>query len=67
MQGGASVQTYQVGARFEALIEIVLMAPLDSRYKQVGFNFISIQMWIALALTDKCDRHLRLFTILKTF
>ena len=28
----ASLQTYQVGARFEALLEGVLMEPLDSRY-----------------------------------
>ena len=31
----ASLQTYQVGARFEALDEGVLMAPLDPRYTQV--------------------------------
>ena len=30
---GANVQTYQVGARFEALTEGVLMAPLDPRYR----------------------------------
>ena len=33
-----------MGARFEALIEGVLMAPLDSRYTQVGFNLISVQV-----------------------
>ena len=32
------------GARFEALIEGVLMAPLDSGYTQVGFNLISVQV-----------------------
>ena len=39
-----SLQTYLVGARFEALVEGVLMAPLDSRYDQVGFNLISVQV-----------------------
>ena len=33
---------------FEALIEGVLMAPLDPRYTQVGFNLISVQVWILL-------------------
>ena len=42
---GASAQTYHVGARFEALTEGVLMAPLDPRYTQVGFNLISVQVW----------------------
>ena len=32
-----------MGSRLEALIESVLMAALDSRYTQVGFNFISVQ------------------------
>ena len=41
---GASLQTYQEGACFEALIEGVLIAPLDSRYTQVGSNFISVQV-----------------------
>ena len=40
----ANLQTYQVGARFEALIEHVLTAPLDSRYTQVGFNLVSVQV-----------------------
>ena len=31
----ANLQTYQEGARFEALTEGVLMAPLDSRYTKV--------------------------------
>ena len=35
---------YQVGAHFEALKEGVLMAPLDSRYIQVGFNVFSVQV-----------------------
>ena len=35
-----------MGARFEALIEGVLMAPLDSRYTQVGFNLISVQVCV---------------------
>ena len=33
-----------MGAHFEALIEGVLMTPLDSRYTQVGFNLISVQV-----------------------
>ena len=37
-----------MGAHFEALIEGVLMASLDSRYTQVGFNFISVQVCILL-------------------
>ena len=31
----ASLQTYQVGAHFEALNQLVLMPPSDSRYTQV--------------------------------
>ena len=42
----ANLQTYHVGARFEALDEGVLMAPLDFRYTQVGFNIISVQMFL---------------------
>ena len=45
---GASIQTYQVRARFEALIEGVLMAPLDSRYTKDGFNLVSVQVWISV-------------------
>ena len=41
---GANLQTYQVGARFEGLTEGVLIAPLDSRYTQVGFNLSSVQV-----------------------
>ena len=37
---------YQVGAHFEALDEGLLVAPLDSRYTQVGFNLISVQVCI---------------------
>ena len=33
-----------MGARFEALTEGVLMAPLDPRYTQVGFNSTSVQV-----------------------
>ena len=40
----ASQQTYQVGAHFEALNEPVLKAPSDSRYAQVVFNLISVQV-----------------------
>ena len=41
---GATIQTYVVEAHFEACIEGVLIAPLDSRYTQVGFNLISVQV-----------------------
>ena len=34
-----------MGAHFEALDEGVLMAPLDPRYTQVGFKYISVQVW----------------------
>ena len=44
----ASLQTYQVGAHFEALNEPVLMAPSDSRYTQIAFNLISVQVCIGL-------------------
>ena len=40
----SSLQTYQVGANFEALQEGVFMAPLDSRYTQVGFNLFCVQV-----------------------
>ena len=33
-----------MGAHFEALNEPVLMAPSDSRYTQVVFNLISVQV-----------------------
>ena len=35
-------------AHFEALVEGVLMAPLDPRYTQVGFNLISVQVWLKI-------------------
>ena len=38
----ASLQTYQKRANYEALDGAVLMAPLDSRYTQVGFDLISV-------------------------
>ena len=37
-----------MGARFEALDEGVLMAPLDPRYTQVGFNSIFVQVCVGL-------------------
>ena len=36
-----------MGAHFEALIEDILVAPLDSRDTQVGFNLISVQVCLA--------------------
>ena len=44
MDLGASLEAYQVGAHFKALLEDDLMAPLDSRYTQVGFNLTSVQV-----------------------
>ena len=34
-----------MGAHFEAPDEAILLAPLDLRYTQVGFNLVSIQVW----------------------
>ena len=45
-----NLETYQVGPLFEALIEGVLLVPLDSRYTQVGFNLISVQVLETLSL-----------------
>ena len=39
---GVSLETYQVGAHFEALDEGILLVPLDPRYTQVGFNLVSV-------------------------
>ena len=44
-----SLETYQVKSHFEAAIEPVLMAPSDSRYTQVAFNLISVQVCLVLA------------------
>ena len=35
-----------VGAYFEALDDGVLLVPLDPRYTRVGFNLVSVQVWI---------------------
>ena len=43
-----------MGAHVEALIASVLMAPLDSRYTQVGFNFISVQVCLAMQKKNWC-------------
>ena len=40
----ANLETYRVGAHFEALDEGVLVAPLDSKYTQVGTNPIPVQV-----------------------
>ena len=50
-------QTYQVGTRFEALDEGVLMAPMDPRYTQVGFIFISFQVWGSLWTSQQGPSH----------
>ena len=54
---GAKLGTYQVGARFEALIEDVLLVPLQSRYTQVGFNLISVQVWRGKGLSKDMIRY----------
>ena len=58
-----------MGARFEALMEGVLMAALDSRYTQVGFNLISVQVCDAVLIvsyiwlrTWKVDQRGRILT-----
>ena len=40
----ASLQTYQVGAHFKALNEPLIMAPSNSRYTQVGFKLLFVQV-----------------------
>ena len=49
---GSELQTYQVGAYFEALDEGVNLVPLDPRYTQVGFNLISVQVCAKLDRTQ---------------
>ena len=39
-----------MGARFEVLIEDVLMAPLDSRYTEVVFKLIPVQVCVGFSL-----------------
>ena len=46
---GANLESYQVGAHFEALHERVLLVCLDPRYTQVGFNLVSVQVCLALS------------------
>ena len=53
MDIGASLETYQVRAHFEALDEGVLLVPLDPRHTQVGFNLISVQVWYATSRGNK--------------
>ena len=44
MDLNVNFEAYQVAAHFKGLAEGVLVAPLDSRYTQVGFNLISVQV-----------------------
>ena len=46
MDLGDNLETYQVGAHFEALDEGALLVPLDPRYTQVGINLVSVQVWL---------------------
>ena len=39
----ASLEPHQVGAHIKALNEGILVAPLDSRYTQVGFNLVPVR------------------------
>ena len=41
-----------MGACYEALEVGVLVAPLNSRYTQVGFNFISVQVCLTSPISD---------------
>ena len=43
----------KVEACFKTLIEGVLMAPLDSRYTQVGFNLISVQVCNSIVILEQ--------------
>ena len=45
-----------MGAHFEALDEGIIMAPLDSRYTQVGCNYVSVQVCPPL-ITEFKDLH----------
>ena len=51
------LETYQVGAHFEALDEGVLLVPLYPRYTQVGFNVKSVQVCIVVVPADRCVCH----------
>ena len=44
----ANLETYQMGAHFEALDERALLVPLDPRYTQVGFNLLPVQVCYVL-------------------
>ena len=49
-----------MGARFEALVEGVPVAPFDSRYTQVGFYLISVQVCQgALSIFHPAQRELQ--------
>ena len=48
----ASLQTYQVGAHFEALNEPVHMVLSDSRYTQIVFNHLSVQVCISTNMSE---------------
>ena len=44
----------KLGGYFKALDEVVLMAPLDSRYTQVRFNHVYLQLCDCVVLS-KCQ------------
>ena len=54
MDVGASLHTYQVGARFKAFREGVLLVLLNPRYTQVGFNLISVQVSVSVSVRVHC-------------
>ena len=60
----ANLETYQVGAHFEALDEDVLPVPLDLRYTQVGFNLVSVQVCVLLIETMVIKETMDFFPII---
>ena len=61
MDVGAKLQTYKVGAHFEALTEGIRIVPLDSRYTQVGFNLMSVQVCQPQLLFSQTVRKVQFF------
>ena len=43
-----------MGAHFEALDEGVLLVPFDSRFTQVGFNVISVEVCLTNIMATNC-------------
>ena len=45
---GMLVLAYRVGGSFKALNKGVLLVPLDSRYTQIGFNIVFVQVCVTV-------------------